>query len=80
MYGAGWWVIAELVLVPALLARWSWSFSTAATAPVREAALPLLAGHVVYSVILGVAWFVGTLAEATALSAMSFPGAPATPR
>ncbi len=55
-YGVGWWIIAELVLVPARLGGWSWSASAFGAALVHEAALPLLAGHVVYGVILGVTW------------------------
>lgn len=53
-YGVAWWIIAELVAIPALLA--TRPFSAAAIDGARGVALPLLAGHVVYGLILGVAW------------------------
>src|SRR5262245_7613992 len=40
LYGVGWWIAAELVLIPALLARWPLSIS--AVDRVRDVALPLL--------------------------------------
>src|SRR5262245_37134637 len=54
LYGVGWWIAAELVLIPALLAVWPLSIS--AVDRVRDVALPLLVGHVVYGVILGIGW------------------------
>ena len=54
LYGVGWWIAAELVLIPSLLAVWPLSIS--AVDRVRDVALPLLVGHVVYGVILGFAW------------------------
>jgi len=54
LYGVGWWIAAELVLIPALLAVWPLSIS--AVDRVRDVALPLLVGHVVYGVVLGIAW------------------------
>jgi hypothetical protein len=54
LYGVGWWIAAELVLIPALLAFWPLSIS--AVDRVRDVALPLLVGHVVYGVILGIGW------------------------
>lgn len=54
LYGVGWWIIAELVLIPALFAIRP--FSASAVDRVRDVALQLLAGHVVYGVILGVIW------------------------
>lgn len=54
LYGVGWWIIAELVLIPALLVIWP--FSTSAVERARNFAFPLLAGHVAYGVILGLAW------------------------
>src|SRR5262249_32615961 len=54
LYGVGWWIAAELVLIPALLALWPLSIS--AVDRVRDVALPLLVGHVVYGVILGIGW------------------------
>ena len=54
LYGVGWWIAAELVLIPSLLAVWPLSIS--AVDRVRDVALPLLVGHVVYGVILGIGW------------------------
>jgi hypothetical protein len=54
LYGVGWWIAAELVLIPVLLAVWP--LSASAVDRVRDVALPLLIGHVVYGVILGIAW------------------------
>jgi hypothetical protein len=54
VYGLGWWIVAGLVLIPAALARWP--LSIAAVDQVRAVALPLLIGHLVYGVILGLAW------------------------
>lgn len=54
LYGVGWGIVASLVLIPAL--RGAWPFSIAAVDQGREIALPLLIGHVVYGVILGLAW------------------------
>jgi hypothetical protein len=54
LYGVGWWIAAELVLIPALLAVWPLSIS--AVDRVRDVALPLLVGHIVYGVVLGIAW------------------------
>jgi hypothetical protein len=54
LYGVGWWIAAELVLIPARLAVWPLSIS--AVDRVRDVALPLLVGHVVYGVVLGIAW------------------------
>ena len=54
LYGVGWWIAAELVLIPALLAVWPLSIS--AVDRVRDVALPLLVGHVAYGVALGIAW------------------------
>jgi hypothetical protein len=54
LYGVGWWIAAELVLIPALLAVWPLSIS--AVDRVRDVALPLLVGHVVYGVVLGSSW------------------------
>lgn len=45
LYGLGWWIIAEVILM-----------STSAIDRARDVALPLLVGHVVYGVILGVVW------------------------
>jgi hypothetical protein len=54
LYGVGWWIAAELVLIPVLLAVWP--LSASAVDRVRDVALPLLVGHVVYGVVLGFAW------------------------
>ncbi len=54
LYGVGWWIAVELVLIPVLLAVWP--LSASAVDRVRDVALPLLIGHVVYGVILGIAW------------------------
>ena len=54
LYGVGWWIAAELVVIPSLLAVWPLSIS--AVDRVRDVALPLLVGHVVYGVILGSVW------------------------
>jgi len=54
VYGLGWWIVAGIVLVPAALARWP--LSIAAVDQVRGVALPLLIGHLVYGVILGLVW------------------------
>ena len=54
LYGVGWWIAAELVLIPALLAVWPLSIS--AVDRVRDVALPLLVGHVAYGVVLSIAW------------------------
>jgi hypothetical protein len=54
LYGVGWWIAAQLVLIPALLALWPLSIS--AVARFLDVALPLLVGHVVYGVILGIGW------------------------
>jgi hypothetical protein len=54
LYGVGWWIAAELVLIPARLAVWPLSIS--AVDRVRDVALPLLVGHLVYGVVLGIAW------------------------
>lgn len=54
LYGVGWWIVAELVLIPARLAVWP--LSIAAVDRVRDVALPLLIGHVVFGVVLGIAW------------------------
>ena len=54
LYGVGWWIAAELVLIPSLFVVWPLSIS--AVDRVRDVALPLLVGHVVYGVILGIAW------------------------
>lgn len=54
LYGVGWWIVAELVLIPVLLAVWPLSIT--AVDRVRDVALPLLVGHVVYGVILGAVW------------------------
>jgi hypothetical protein len=56
LYGVGWWIIAELFLVPLLVGSWSWSFWTPEASAVGEVAVPLLAGHVVYGVVLGTIW------------------------
>ena len=53
LYGVGWWIAAELVLIPVLLAVWPLSIS--AVDRVRDVALPLLVGHVVYGLIMGAA-------------------------
>ena len=54
LYGVGWWIAAELVLIPVLLDVWPLSIS--AVDRVRDVALPLLVGHVVYGLITGTAW------------------------
>ena len=54
LYGVGWWIIAGLILMPAL--RAIWPFSIAAVDQAREIAFPLPIGHLVYGVILGLAW------------------------
>jgi hypothetical protein len=50
-YGLGWWVLAGLVLMPALLGRVP--FSSSALDVVRPIALVLLAGHLLYGLLLG---------------------------
>jgi hypothetical protein len=61
LYGIGWWVIACAILVPALVGKLP--FTESARAAVRQVALPLLAGHVVYGGVLGAAfsWITRTL-------------------
>ena len=54
LYGVGWWIVAGLVLIPVL--RPTWPFSIAAVDQAREVAVPLLVGHIVYGVILGLIW------------------------
>jgi hypothetical protein len=54
LYGVGWWIIAQLVLIPILFAIRP--LSSSAIDRVRDVALPLLVGHVVYGVILGFGW------------------------
>ncbi len=54
VYGIGWWVIAEVILIPALFA--AWPFSAAGLARMRDVAVPLLIGHVVYGAVLGLMW------------------------
>jgi hypothetical protein len=51
VYGLGWWVLAGLVVVPALLG--AAPFSSSALAVVRPVALTLLVGHVLYGLVLG---------------------------
>ena len=53
LYGVGWWIAAELVLIPSLAL---WPLSISAVDRVRDVALPLLVGHVVYGVVMGTAW------------------------
>ena len=53
-YGAIWWSIGELVLIPTLLD--TWPFSTQGIAQMRDVALPLFAGHLAYGVILALVW------------------------
>jgi hypothetical protein len=72
LYGLGWWIITGLILIPVL--RPSWPFSIAAVDRAREVAFPLLAGHAVYGVILGLAW-----SEITRRSAHRRPGATQIP-
>jgi hypothetical protein len=54
MWGLAWWLIASVILVPAALG--DWPLSPAAVDAVRRVALPLVIGHLVYGVILGVCW------------------------
>ncbi len=54
LYGVGWWVIAEIVLVPALSGLWP--LSIPAVARGRDVALPLLIGHVAAGTAMGLAW------------------------
>jgi hypothetical protein len=54
LYGVGWCILAGLILVPVL--RVTWPFSPAAIDEVRNAAFPLLVGHVIYGAILGLVW------------------------
>ena len=51
VYGLGWWILAGLVLVPAL--RGAIPFSPSAVDAIHPVALALLMGHVVYGVVLG---------------------------
>ena len=73
LYGLGWWIVAGLVLLPAL--RPAWPFSITAIDQAREVAFPLLIGHVVYGVILGLAW-----SEITRRGSQRRPSAAALPR
>ena len=52
LYGFGWWLVAGLVLAPALLGHPP--FSSSAVESMRDRAVPLLAGHVIYGAVLGV--------------------------
>lgn len=54
LYGVGWWIIAQLILIPILFAIRP--LSSSAIDRVRDIALPLLVGHVLYGVILGFGW------------------------
>jgi hypothetical protein len=54
VYGLCWWVVAGVVLVPALLG--SLPLSSFARESLQRVAVPLLVGHIVYGVILGAAF------------------------
>lgn len=54
VYGVAWWIVAQIVVIPLLDA--TVPLSSAAIDLVRNVSLPLLAGHVVYGVILGLTW------------------------
>jgi hypothetical protein len=54
LYGFGWWLVAALVLVPGLLGYPP--LSAPAVESMRERAVPLLIGHLVFGAILGVAF------------------------
>lgn len=51
LYGFAWWMLTGLVLIPADLG--AVPFSGAAVALMLPSAVPLLAGHVVYGMVLG---------------------------
>jgi hypothetical protein len=54
IYGLGWWILAGLVLVPAL--RGAVPLSPSAVGVIRPIALTLLAGHMLYGLVLGAAF------------------------
>jgi hypothetical protein len=54
LYGIGWWIVSGLVLIPILYP--SWPFSIAAVDRAREVAFPLLLGHIVYGLVMGLVW------------------------
>ena len=54
VYGAVWWVLGGLVLMPILLGMAA--FAPLMMAPMRPVAMGSLVGHLVYGVILGVAF------------------------
>jgi hypothetical protein len=54
IYGVGWWIIAVVVLVPALFGFRP--LSTPALAQARLVGLPLLIGHIVAGAVMGVVW------------------------
>jgi hypothetical protein len=54
VYAVAWWVIACLALFPALIG--SLPFAQMTREALRQVAMPLLAGHVVYGVVLGAAF------------------------
>jgi hypothetical protein len=61
VYGFAWWVVACAILLPSLLGVMP--FGEDARSALRQVAVPLLAGHIVYGGILGVAfsWIMRTL-------------------
>lgn len=61
VYGCGWWVVACAILLPTLLRVMP--FGEDARGALRQVAVPLLGGHIVYGGILGVAfsWITRTL-------------------
>src|SRR5262249_37269963 len=58
LYGLAWWIVSNLVLIPALLAKVP--LSSAALDATKPVALPSLIEHVLYGVILGLV-FTGLL-------------------
>ena len=54
LYGVAWWILAGLIVLPVL--GDVWPFSVTAVDQAREVAFPLLIGHVVYGIVLGLAW------------------------
>ena len=54
VYGCGWWVVGCAILLPALLG--SCRSARMRAARCGKVAVPLLAGHIVYGGILGVAF------------------------
>lgn len=53
LYGIAWWIIAGLILIPGALGLWP--LSALAVDRLRPVALPLLVGHLLYGVVLGLA-------------------------